>query len=771
LAPVVFEGSSVPANFTAPEGSPVAQHGHLRVDGSRLLDGNGQPVRLRGMSLFWSQWGSKYWTADVVDWLRSDWNISLLRAPMGVESGGYLESHDLEKQRVVTVVDAAIRAGIYVIIDWHDHHAERHTGRAHEFFEEMAQVYGHFPNVLFEIFNEPLKESWHDDIKAYEQEIVDSIRKYSDNVIICGTRQWSQDVDVAAADPLVGGNLTYTLHFYAAYHKEALREKARAALSMGVALFASEWGTCSFDGDGWLDLEETNKWLEFLEEHNISDANWAVNDKEEACSALLPGASSTGGWGLDKLTDSGRFVRSSLRGSAANISGGSASASEIMAESTLASMAVNLQTALVSSTPGCAGDIENCKASRCCATPGYTCFEKDEFWASCKATCTPGVNPDDPPEVQSPWSCAVLAPVVFEGSSVPANFTAPEGSPVAQHGHLRVDGSRLLDGNGQPVRLRGMSLFWSQWGSKYWTADVVDWLRSDWNISLLRAPMGVESGGYLESHDLEKQRVVTVVDAAIRAGIYVIIDWHDHHAERHTGRAHEFFEEMAQVYGHFPNVLFEIFNEPLKESWHDDIKAYEQEIVDSIRKYSDNVIICGTRQWSQDVDVAAADPLVGGNLTYTLHFYAAYHKEALREKARAALSMGVALFASEWGTCSFDGDGWLDLEETNKWLEFLEEHNISDANWAVNDKEEACSALLPGASSTGGWGLDKLTDSGRFVRSSLREQRDEVRNKVGASDRFLSSTHSEIISGAFQTTFLSLRLLLAIAVTLVAIVA
>jgi len=229
----------------------------------------------------------------------------------------------------------------------------------------------------------------------------------------------------------------------------------------------------------------------------------------------------------------------------------------------------------------------------------------------------------------------------------------------------------------------------------------------------------------------------------------VIIDWHDHHAEKHTARAQAFFTEMAQIYGHYPNVLFEIFNEPLKESWHNDIKPYEQEIVDVIRKHSENVIICGTRQWSQDVDVAAADPLVGGNLTYTLHFYSAYHKEELREKARKALGMGVALFASEWGTCSFDGDGSLDLEETRKWLEFLEEHNISDANWAVNDKKEACSALLPGASANGGWGPDSLTDSGKFVRNSLREARDEDRGEMSPSRRGLRSKRDiEVINGS-----------------------
>jgi hypothetical protein len=38
-------------------------------------------------------------------------------------------------------------------------------------------------------------------------------------------------VDVAANDPVSGINLCYTLHFYAATHKQALRDKAQVALN------------------------------------------------------------------------------------------------------------------------------------------------------------------------------------------------------------------------------------------------------------------------------------------------------------------------------------------------------------------------------------------------------------------------------------------------------------------------------------------------------------------------------------------------------------
>ncbi|CAJ1390472.1 unnamed protein product [Effrenium voratum] len=72
-------------------------------------------------------------------------------------------------------------------------------------------------------------------------------------------------------------------------------------------------------------------------------------------------------------------------------------------------------------------------------------------------------------------------------------------------------------------------------------------------------------------------------------------------------------------------------------------------------------------------------------------------------------------------TCEADGNGGLDLEEAQAWMEFLEANNISDADWAVNDKKESCSALQPGAATNGHWGPRDLTPSGRWVRHSLRQ--------------------------------------------------
>lgn len=295
-------------------------------------------------------------------------------------------------------------------------------------------------------------------------------------------------------------------------------------------------------------------------------------------------------------------------------------------------------------------------------------------------------------------------------------------TPVEKHGALQVRGNRIVDQHGEPVVLRGMSLFWSQSQGKFYNADAIRWLRDDWRCTVVRAAMGVEHRGYLQNPEREIAKVRAVVDAAIRLGIYVIIDWHDHHADQHTAQAAEFFTEMARLYGDQPNVIYELWNEPLRHhDWSTVIKPYHETIVEKIRALDpDNLIVLGTQTWSQDVDKAALDPVKGKNLAYTLHFYAATHRADLRAKAEAALRQGAALMVTEWGTGAADGDGTLDEAETKLWWEFMERHQLSWCNWSIADKAETTAALRAGAAPGGGWPAAQLSPSGERVRAELR---------------------------------------------------
>ena len=302
-----------------------------------------------------------------------------------------------------------------------------------------------------------------------------------------------------------------------------------------------------------------------------------------------------------------------------------------------------------------------------------------------------------------------------------ARAQTPRPTPVGMHGQLRVEGNRIVDQHGAPVTLRGVSLFWSQWAPQYYTADTIRWLRDDWRVTVVRAAVAVPSGGYLEHPDRETARAEAVIDAAIATGVYVIVDWHAHEPE--PGAASTFFDHIAAKYGDYPNVIYETYNEPLNtHGWSEVVRPYHMAVIPRIRAHDpDNLIVAGTPSWSQDVDIAAADPLPFSNVAYTLHFYAGSHRQGLRDKASAAMTMGAALFVTEWGATPASGDGDIDVAETRLWWEFMEANHLSHANWSITNKAEGSAALRPETSVPSHWREADLTPSGRFVRARLRE--------------------------------------------------
>tara|TARA_A100001011_G_scaffold28341_1_gene27528 strand:+ start:397 stop:1110 length:714 start_codon:yes stop_codon:yes gene_type:complete len=230
--------------------------------------------------------------------------------------------------------------------------------------------------------------------------------------------------------------------------------------------------------------------------------------------------------------------------------------------------------------------------------------------------------------------------------------------------------------------------------------------------------MGVEDpGGYLDNKTANKDRVKIIIDAAIQEGIYVIVDWHSHHAEDYVDEAIIFFEEIASLYGDNDNVIYEIYNEPLDISWSETIKPYAISVISAIRAIDpDNLIVVGTPEWSQRIDLAAADPIIGfPNIAYTLHFYTVYHHQWLRDRASAALDDGIAIFVSEWGSIGYS----IVDTEANDWMTWCFTNKIIHCNWSVNDKEEEWSILVPGASTNGNWNDNDLTEAGKLAKNII----------------------------------------------------
>lgn len=293
--------------------------------------------------------------------------------------------------------------------------------------------------------------------------------------------------------------------------------------------------------------------------------------------------------------------------------------------------------------------------------------------------------------------------------------------PVKQHGALKVKGVQLVDEKDSVVMLRGMSFGWHNFWPRFYTAGSVKWLYEDWGCNVVRAAMGIEpKDGYKQKPEWSKENIETVVDAAIKENIYVIIDWHSHNIN--LKEAKEFFIEMANAYGKYPHVIYEIFNEPDHETWPE-VKAYSTEIIAAIRAIDpDNIILVGSPQWDQSVHLPAADPIKGfSNLMYTMHYYAGTHKQWLRDRTDQALQSGLPIFISECAGMEATGDGPIDMDEWTRYIEWAEARKISWITWSVSDKNETCSVLLPSADSEGGWKETDLKDSGKKARALIRK--------------------------------------------------
>jgi endoglucanase len=296
-----------------------------------------------------------------------------------------------------------------------------------------------------------------------------------------------------------------------------------------------------------------------------------------------------------------------------------------------------------------------------------------------------------------------------------------EAQPVKKHGALRVEGTRLVDKDGKVVALRGVSFGWHNWWPRFYNAGAVKWLHDDWNCSVVRAAMGVEPDkGYIKDSAGSVASIKAVVDAAIKEGIYVIIDWHSHNIK--LAEAKTFFAEMATRYGKYANVIYEIFNEPDYETWPE-VKAYSEEVIKTIRSIDpDNIILVGSPRWDQDIQLPAADPIKGySNLMYTVHFYAATHKQWLRDKTDEAIKKGLPIFISECAGMEASGDGPINYEEWQKWIDWMEANQLSWITWSVSDKDETCSVLQKSAASDGNWKQTDLKESGIKTREYLRK--------------------------------------------------
>jgi len=205
----------------------------IRVEGNRLVDEQGNPVILRGVSIADPDKlvTQEHWNRGIFEEVKS-WGANIVRVPVhpvawrGRGKGQYFEWLD-------DAVRWATELELYLMIDWHSignlltglyQHPMYDTTIPETlgFWRSIAHRYQGIPTVAFyEIFNEPTtyngqlgRAEWSD-WKALNEEIIGVIYAHDRNVVpLVAGFNWAYDLTPVAGDPIEAEGIGYVSHPY-----------------------------------------------------------------------------------------------------------------------------------------------------------------------------------------------------------------------------------------------------------------------------------------------------------------------------------------------------------------------------------------------------------------------------------------------------------------------------------------------------------------------------------------------------------------------------
>lgn len=301
------------------------------------------------------------------------------------------------------------------------------------------------------------------------------------------------------------------------------------------------------------------------------------------------------------------------------------------------------------------------------------------------------------------------------------------------HGKLSVNGADLVDQYGEKFQLYGLSSHGIQWYGHLLTYDTLKAIQTGFGNNIVRFAFYTDERGYCDGTDAKREQMLADleegIDAATKLGLYVIIDWHmvgavnekDKNPLYYLNEAKEFFSMISEKYQDYDNILYEIMNEPNGNTTWSDCKKYANAVIPCIRENTDAIILVGNPRWTADLNSVMRSPLQGyENIMYTYHFYANGHRDW--SQVANAYSMGLPVFISEFGMMESSGDGELDINSGENWLDVLDERNISYVAWNISSSNGSASIFKYGAYEYDNVKDDNLKEWGVYLKKLYRNK-------------------------------------------------
>lgn len=130
--------------------------GALSVNNGKLVDKNGKPAMLRGISTHGLSWYPQYVKEDTFRFLRDTYGVNVIRLAMyTAEYNGYCTGDGNNRQTLNNLITEGINhatnLGMYVIVDWHilsDSNPLQYKEEAKSFFARVSSQYQNYDNII-----------------------------------------------------------------------------------------------------------------------------------------------------------------------------------------------------------------------------------------------------------------------------------------------------------------------------------------------------------------------------------------------------------------------------------------------------------------------------------------------------------------------------------------------------------------------------------------------------------------------------------------------
>ncbi len=317
----------------------------LHTRGKKVLNASGKPVWLYGVniaSLEWSTDGEHI--EESVNRAINDWKVNLIRLPLAQDQwfGKMMNQTDggaAYRALVDKLVDTCAAGHVYIDLDLHWSDAGKWVNEGGKsgqhsmpdknsvaFWQDMATRYKNWPNVIFDLYNEPRDVSfavWRDggtvtekpDRKktgqakvTYEavglQKLYDTVRATgATNVVTVGGLDWAYDLSgVLQGYGIKGSNLIYETH---PYQEKKNWDKNFGDTSWKYPVYMGEWGFGVRNTNG---LGYAQSLMQYARKHKLHWTAWDMHP--------VAGPALIKNWDYEP-TVCGQFVKEQLAAAAA----------------------------------------------------------------------------------------------------------------------------------------------------------------------------------------------------------------------------------------------------------------------------------------------------------------------------------------------------------------------------------------------------------------------------------------------------------------------